>query len=100
MQIIQNQGAVYPVIRRSTWQLQVVKSLQAPVDGEARRSGNDESAARRLYDDESAARRPRDGDSALVAAAALPRTPTYVASGLVECGEVISSSETLSVYRI
>jgi len=53
-----------------------------------------------LHDDESAAQRPLDGDSASVAADAPPRTPTYVASGLVECGEVISSSETLSVYRI
>jgi hypothetical protein len=63
-------------------------------------SSKDEMATRRTYDDDSAAGRPRDGDSAPVDADALPRSPTYVASGLVECGEEISSSETFSVYRI
>jgi hypothetical protein len=57
-------------------------------------SRNDQSAARRLHDDKSAAHRLRDGDSAPVDTDALPRKPTYVASGLVECGEVNSSGET------
>jgi len=44
--------------------------------------------------DKSAAQCPRDGGTALVAADGSQRMPIYVASGLMVCGEVISSSKT------
>jgi len=58
--------------------------LQSLVDTEVGRSPIDESAAQC----------PRDGDTALVAADGSQRMPIYVASGLMVCCEVISSSKT------
>jgi len=73
---------VYPIIFRSTEQLQDVRSVWA----------------QRLHDNNSAAQWPWDGDRASVASDALLRLPEYVPRGIMKWSEVSTSFETLLEY--